>query len=74
MTWNVRWLRDPHTVASGAKRAIINRNLQAGNPVLLQETHWDEAQEGILAGLFPHATVCASSTPGNAHRPLAGVA
>jgi len=58
--WNVRWIRDHHTEAAEAKRAIVFRLLRMGRIVLLQETHWSRAHAATWASSFPTSKVCAA--------------
>ena len=60
VTWNVRWLVDPHALANVRKRLRIRRWLEAGRIVLLQETHWAELDCGVWSTLFPASTTISS--------------
>ena len=74
-SWNVRWLVSPHTEQAAAKRAVIRRWLDVGRVVLLQETHWVDADAVVWASLFPAATLCyAPATIGRQGGPSGGVA
>ena len=53
ISWNARWIVDPHSGPSASKRELISRLLSKGYIVCLQETHWlaeDAAlwQHGLL--------------------------
>eukprot|EP00975_Prorocentrum_lima_P053188 11156316-Prorocentrum_lima.AAC.1 len=41
VTWNLRWLRDPHTPQSRAKARKLQGLLDCGSVVMIQETHWE---------------------------------
>ena len=74
-TWNVRWLRDPHTAAATAKRAVILRLLAEGCIVLLQETHSGPQAHAAWRNSFPTTEVLASYTrEGPQGDPCGGVA
>ncbi len=74
-SWNVRWLRDPHSATAARKRDVINRLLASGYIVLLQETHWDPAAAAQWGSSFPACrlffTPC---VPGPRGGPAGGVA
>ena len=60
VSWNVRWLIDPHSVQNIPKRQRIRRWLDAGKVILLRETHWETADLKVWENLFPAATIIAS--------------
>ena len=64
VSWNVRWMVDPHTTQNNAKRLRIRRWLDAGKIVMLQETHWSAADSAIWANPFHAATTLASTSGG----------
>ena len=74
-SWNVRWAVSPHTPQAAAKREQLRRWLEAGRPVLLQETHWRQEDVAVWRTLLPAATVIASAaTDGPRGGPQGGVA
>ena len=74
-SWNVRWLRSPHTPQAEAKRAIIVKQLIAGRPVAIQETHWTPDCEAVWAALIPGAKLYSSpARKGPRGGPQGGVA
>ena len=71
VSWNIRWLLDPHTAKAAIKRTAILGHLLQGKIVCLQETHWHEAAAAQWQGLFPAAIVvpCPSRPgPGGGHQ------
>eukprot|EP00975_Prorocentrum_lima_P069560 12927031-Prorocentrum_lima.AAC.1 len=52
MSWNTRWIRDPHGIQSRAKAAFIKRALGRGAVILLQETHWEVGRRGVWASVW----------------------
>ena len=62
VSWNARWLVDPHSAVNTNKRQLRRRWLDVGKVVLLQETHWTTADKAIWTTLFPAATVIGTET------------
>ena len=75
VSWNLRWLVSPRADQAAAKRALVRRWLETGRVVLLQETHWSEADIAVWQTSFPAATVLASAAAaGPRGGPQGGVA
>ena len=66
VSWNAKWLVDPHSAPNTNKRQLIRRWLDAGKIVLLQETHWTLADKAKWSTLFPAATIIGSETENSA--------
>ncbi len=47
VSWNLRSLRDTTTFAAKGKRACLRSWLQKGSIILLQETHWSDADKAV---------------------------
>ena len=47
LSWNIRWIVDPHSDSSTAKRNLLSRLLAKGYVVCVQETHWSAADAAI---------------------------
>ena len=74
-TWNVRWMRDPHTKKAGIKRAILVKMAVKGVVVAIQETHRDPAAEQAWEALLPDTRIVSTgATVGPRGGPQGGVA
>ena len=75
-SWNVRWIVDPGNDKAALVRAVLDGHVGQGVPVLLQETHWDEAAAAVWGGgVFPHTDLAHSAArPGPHGGPQGGVA
>ena len=74
-TWNIRWLRSPHTSRGTTKLKELTELLLAGTIVAVQETHWTEADAAVWGGLFPGSQVASSpASRGPRGGPQGGVA
>ena len=47
LSWNIRWIVDPHSEASAAKRSLLSRLLAKGYVICIQETHWSAADAAV---------------------------
>ena len=75
VSWNARWLRSIHNPTGVSKRNVVQRWVERGLFVLLQETHWDDAAADIWASsLTPSKWVWAEATRGPRGGPSGGVA
>ena len=74
-SWNPNWLVSPHTEQGAAKRKRIQRAINAGTVVTVQETHWSVGDMAIWSGFFAGAEVVATEArPGPNGEPQGGMA
>ena len=65
VSWSSRWLRSLHNPTGVSKRNVIQRWIERGLFVLLQETHWDDSAADVWASsLTPSRWVWSEATRG----------